>query len=282
MSSEVLWTNNESSEMTVAIPVHKVNGIINLGLESLKNQININFGWELIIWEDGSESKKLIKTYINELPGCNKILYKYLNKNLLQIDKLIGMAKEADKNSRIFVIHYPEDYSPPKRLYIHYEHFKNKDCYISTQFLGLYCNLKDGSEIFYYGINKEKKNSQFFTQQHLNLAVMTKDILRLKRIYIVNGLEFYIRNYIGRLHGTNFYDKKHIFTDFEIDKNNWKYGFFTDGANGILDIDKEINYKNPSGIFVPFNRNMILRYSTMNDYVPNYIIQFLKKFRQVQ
>lgn len=281
MASEILLENKDSLqiEMTVAIPAYKSDRIIALALESLNNQINIDFGWELIIFEEFSDSKKLIESYSESLPNCQKITYKHFNKRLLPLDRWLSMVKYADTNSRIFVMHSVDEYSSPKRLWIHYQHFQNKDCYISTQFLGLYYNLLTGKEIFYYGINKEKPNSSIFTQQHLSLAILTRDMKRIRRCYLTNGIEHYIKTCIGKLHGTNFGIKKHIFTDYEIDKNNWKYSFFTHGYYGLTN-EQEMIYKNPSGIFLPFNRNVIVRYDRIEDYIPNYVLQFIKQFRQ--
>ena len=280
MSSNIIWNNSDPLpiEMTVAIPAYKVENIIWLALESLRNQIGINFGWELIIWEEYGKSKKIIEDFFEKLNGCQRIVYKVLNKRVLLLDKWLGMAREADPKSKIFVMQGADDYSPVKRLWIHYEHFKNSECYISTQFLGLYYNLLTADKIFYYGINKEKINSRFFSQYHLNLAVLIRDIKRIKRIYLINSIDLYIKNSIGKLHNINFAYKKNIYTDYDLDKNNWKYGLFTNGYNG-QQTDKEFLYKNPTGIFLPFNRNVIVKYNNIENYIPENVLEFIKKFK---
>ncbi len=103
---------------------------------------------------------------------------------------------------------------------------------------------------------------------------------RIRRSYLTNGVEHYIKIWIGKLHKTNFETKKHIFTDYEIDKNNWKYGFSTHGYYGLTSI-QEMIYKNPSGVFIPFNRNVIIKYDKIEDYIPYYVLEFVKQFRQV-
>ena len=176
-TNEKFWwwndpNNKKPVEMTVALPALNAKKIIWLALESLKNQININFAWELIVFEEEGISKKIVQSYVGRLPGCVRIIYKNINKNdgfykkediiknnclsyYTLLEKWINMSKIADKNSKIFVKHAVDCYSPPKRLYIHYEHFKNDMCYYSTQPKGYFYNIKSDKWMLYNGYLRE-------------------------------------------------------------------------------------------------------------------------------
>lgn len=284
-----IWkdSNNKIIEMTVGIPVMNVieNSAL-IVLESLKNQKNINFGWELIIWEEMNNvvnNKKesyanIIKNYIEDFPNCQRIYYKICNKNLTLLERYVQMSKVSDKMSKIFVLQNINVYSSPNRLYLHYENFKNKNCYISTQFMELYYNTNTKEKMFYYGINKEKIKSNFFTQNHINFAVFTKDIMKIKNKYFNNdlSLENYIKIFIGKIHNINYLSDKYIFTDYDIDKNNWKYSLHIDNINNINQ-ERAITYKNPSGVYIPYNRNVLLHYTNIENYIPKKIIDKLEK-----
>jgi len=123
--------NNLPIKLTVGLPLFKSDKIVWLALESLKNQVNINFGWELIIYEEFGDSLETIKSFVGKLPNCQRIFYKqvgHLEKIPLS-SKWITIGKQASKTSKVFVFHDADDYSPTKRLYIHNEHFKNSNCF---------------------------------------------------------------------------------------------------------------------------------------------------------
>ena len=224
--------------MTVALPVFRAEKVIWLALESLKNQININFGWELIIWEEFGKSKNIVKNFIGKLPGCQRIMYKALKNKILLISKWIGIANSASSTSKIYVLQAADDYSPPKRLSIHYQHFRNPKCYFSTQLKGLFYNLRDGRKIFYIGQNSKKN--------HLNMAYKIKVIKLIKNINIYDNVDHYIKKCVDNILRSD--KNKIIMHDLIVDKNNWKYGFFTDGYNTIS-VDRKKYYSYPTEVF---------------------------------
>lgn len=273
MTTEILYdTGNKDIILTVGLPIYKGEKIVWLALESLKNQENINFQWELIIWEENGLSKELIKTYT--FPNCARILYRKLDKKILLIDKWIGMSKESSKTSKVFVFQDADDYSPKRRLYIHNEHFKNINCKYSTQIMGIFYNLKDKKKIFYLGSKKESRGSRFFTQNHLNKAIRTEDMRKVRHKNIVRYIDSYIRIEVEHMNRINFKTKKYVYTDFDIDKENWKTGFFTDGAN-IISLERKLNYQMPKGVFLPYQIKNTFNYQDMNKYIPQYILQKL-------
>jgi len=164
--------------MTVALPVFNSKNIIFLPLESLKNQKEITFKWELIISEEHGLSRNIIKQYENKLPGCVKIIHNGIdplkqgiqegkNKGIYQlIDKWIDISRMGSKNSQIYVLQASDDYATEKRLKIHYEHFKNPECILSSMNTGIFYNILNKKIILYDA--RKIKNLHYKT--HLNMA----------------------------------------------------------------------------------------------------------------
>ena len=175
------------------------------------------------------------------------------------------MGKIADTNSKIFVKHAVDCYSPPKRLYIHYEHFKNAECYYSTQSRGYFYNIKEDKYFLYDGIKIEPYNWNKYAKKnynillcnkpinksityhscHLNMALRKQTItsLKLPKYPINSGIDGYIifSLYISlNLHPE---DKKIIWNDSEVDKDNWCQSLDTDGYNNISLARKKYYHK---------------------------------------
>ncbi len=266
----IVWTNNINPltiELTVALPAYKAEKIIWLALESLRNQSEINFGWELIIWEEYGKSKSVIKEFIGKFPNCQRIIYKCLSRRVLLIDKWIGIARSASNTSRIYVLQAADDYSPPKRLYIHHQHFSNPRCYLSTQIKGLFYNLKDGRKIFYLGKNLRKN--------HLNMAYRLKVMRLVRRTNINENIDYYLKKSIDKI----LYNERNriVYHDHNVDKNNWKYGFFTDGHNTIS-LARRQYYNNPTDVFYHYGNARNLNYADIRNYIPTNVIEFLNQF----
>ena len=316
LNNEKIWwwndiSNSKPIEMTVALPALNAKKIIWLALESLKNQINIDFAWELIVFEEEGVSKNIVQSYKELLPGCVRIIYKIITKEdafykiedikknkctsyYTLLEKWINIAKYADNNSKIFVKHAVDCYSPPKRLYIHYEHFKNDMCYYSTQPKGYFYNINDDKWMLYdgyklepvywdkYGPSKIQFLDSKYTNDisikvrgcHLNMALRT-NIMRKIPLPIEPkraGLDGYILYNISILTKIRPEETKIVFTDDDIDNNNWKYSLDTDGHNNISNRISSYYKINPTYPWkVPCNIEQV------NNFVPDYIMDRLKK-----
>ena len=145
--------NPKKIELTVGLPMYKSRNIVWLALQGLKNQKQVDFGWELIIFEEYGYSFDIIKKYIGEFPNCQKIYYLKMNGHIPLSTKWIEISKYASNSSNIFVMQDADDYSPSKRLYIHKELFKNKDCILSTFTRGMFFNIKTGQMMIYNNKN---------------------------------------------------------------------------------------------------------------------------------
>jgi hypothetical protein len=259
-NSSDIWSWNDETNtkpviMTVALPALNATKIIWLALESLKNQTNIDFAWELICVEEEGLSRDIIKEYVNKLPGCVRIIHKkitlldrHYSLSELQkqncpsyctlLEKWICIASMADKDSKIYVKHACDCYSPPKRLFIHYENFKNDMCYYSTQPVGYFYNILTNKWMLYNGHILEPKNIKGC---HLNMALRTEIMKKInlppqpKRSSIDNYILTHMYNLLPHLK-----NKQIVFTDEEVDKNNYKYSLDTDGYNNISLLRKKI------------------------------------------
>ena len=262
LSNQKFWwwndiTNKKPVELTIALPALNANQIIWLALESLKNQTNINFAWELIVFEEEGISKEIVQSYKGLLPGCVRIIYKTITKDdafykiediqenkctsyYTLLEKWINIAKISDKNSKIFVKHSVDCYSSPKRLYIHYEHFKNDMCYYSTQPKGYFYNMSEDKWLLYDGYKLEPNN--IIKGCHLNIALRTNimKLIDLPEKQKQNGLNGYILYNVIKIINIKPEEIKIIFTDNEIDSENWKYSLCIDGYNNISLLRKKL------------------------------------------
>ena len=116
---------------------------ITLLLDTLKNQNNINFSWELIVFEEEGVCKKIIQSYVGKLPECVRIIYKTIrredafykledirknniNSYYTLLEKWINMARISDDNSKIFV-KYTNFRIGPNKLYFYNKIFNNEN-----------------------------------------------------------------------------------------------------------------------------------------------------------
>jgi len=81
---QTIFENDTVSELTVALPVYNSKKIAWISLESLCEQINIDFNWELIVYEEKHEQSvfpELFDLYIEKLKlvNCSRIVYKTNN-----------------------------------------------------------------------------------------------------------------------------------------------------------------------------------------------------------
>lgn len=296
-NNKYIWnkpnSSNDKITMTVAMPILNGKDIIWLALDSLKNQTNINFNWELIIMEEYGLSRNTIKKYENELPGCVKIIHKGFDPldigikkgkhkgKFPLISKWIWIAKNTSKNSEVFVLQAVDCYSSPQRLFIHNEHFKNKDCIFSSQPKGIFYNILTEQTVLYSASNNDKSKT------HLNMALRTphikkyvhKNTPRFNKSIDRHLIDCILKN-IGQ---KNLNHKNHYF-DNSINKENWKYSLDTDGFNNIsiarINIYDIINKKKNKNTY---KGHMELWKNNNNheidDYIPKNILLKLKELK---
>ena len=290
--------------MTVALPAFKSDKIMFLPLESLKNQKDIDFKWELICFEEDGLSRNLYKSYENKLPGCIRVVHKGINakkegikegknKGIYPlIDKWINISKMGAKSSKIYVLHAADDYSTEKRLATHVNHFKNRNCIFSSMPKGIFYNILTKDVILYdYSLTDE-----LYINTHLNMAYRKEHI----DLYVDNKTPTFNKNIDGHIRSNvlkglkiNKLTKENHFLD--LDKNNWKTGFFTDGYNNISmdrrNIYKTVKEKGESGTFrnekyvtcwYGDKRLNNLGFTSLDSYIPKNILDRLDDLKNLK
>ena len=278
------WRNTEegtvkSIELTVALPALNSKKIIWLALESLRRQVKVTFGWELLVWEEHGVSKEIVESFIGQLPNCQRIKFKALdpikdgNKRgkykgrILLLDKWVWMAMASSPTSKVYVLQAADCYSSPHRLFIHYQHFtRHPKCYLSTQPKGLFYNIHTGGKILYDGHPFLGKRT------HLNMAYRTRFMRTLPNgVQLPKKIDTYIYNYFAKRFKLR---KKNIYYDSTIMKDNWRYSIDTDGYNNIsLSLQK--HYKRPKLPFTGYKYSYKIKH-----YIPQEVRDFLKSIKK--
>mgnify|MGYP001308438376 CR=1 FL=1 len=276
-------------ELTVSLPTLNAEKIIWLALESLKNQTDINFNWELICLEEYKLSRDIIKSYINKLPGCVRIYHESIDPILdgekegifkekyLLINKHINIAKLASQTSKIYYIQSSDDYSPYNILKNKYEHFNNKNYLLTTQTKGIFYNITNKKMAIYNGkiydnIQKKRFNLSTYKQNHVNMAFRIEDIKKIIPCYKNKSIDKYLRESVMKINNISI---KNLSNNIYYDDTMWKYGLFTDGYNNIS-IDRKQVYLNTNK-YIHFKKvNNVDEYKK---FIPKYIWERLETMK---
>ena len=209
------------------------------------------------------------------------------------MEKWKNISLFSDNNSKIFVKHACDCYSSPNRLSIHYKHFKNSMCYYSTQPKGYFYNIINKKWMLYdgykiepinwnkYGVSKKKiLDSNFIDNPnikirgcHLNMALRTDIMKKINLPFkpLKSGLDGYILKNMISIIDLRPEENKIIFSDDEIDKDNWEYSLDTDGYNNIS-LTRRLLYEIPEN-----NKKWCIPISNDNfkNKIPQYIFTYL-------
>ncbi len=264
MDQSFEWLNKKKKkviELTVAMPALKAKRIIWLALESLRRQENINFGWELIIYEENAESIEVIKSFIGKLPECQRIKYRSIdpikegrqeagkNKHkYLLIDKWVNMAKDSSGSTLVYVMKAVDNYSPPNRLSIHYKHItQDKFCIHSSQKKGVFYHIQSQRKMVYDG------NSQTKALTHLYMAYRMSYFKKVNnKTNIRKHIDKYVRLCIEKETKYKMKPKNIRYID-DSDKNSWRKGLCTDGQN-LISLTRVKRYDKPTKPFTKYKK----------------------------
>lgn len=109
---KVWWWNNQINknkiELTIVISLFNTNKEQLLSmLESLKNQKNVNFAWELLCFGKNKLLQNVIESYIEKLQECKHIFLKIIENDLINNPinpkKIIKLISYVNTNSKIIV-----------------------------------------------------------------------------------------------------------------------------------------------------------------------------------
>lgn len=225
-------------ELSVALPLYNSGKIAWLALESLCNQKNIDFDWELVVCEEQNENMlgglELIKQYGDRIKNI-----KYINlKQWISLgEKWRLMAQNCDNNSKCFILQAADCYSQPFRLKSTYEAIVKDgyDWYKSNQ--GLFYNIKIQKCILYQDLDNIQKGG-------LNMAMKTQDVInKVPNEYRRATVDGWLYKHI---------EPQKVFIDVALD---WLLGVDTHGYNQIS-IKREKFFKNVAFPFVETKLNL--------------------------
>jgi hypothetical protein len=257
-------------ELTVALPVYNSKNIAWLCLEGLVNQINIDFDWELIVYEemhDESVFPKVLEKYHNQLKNlrCRKILFITNVNKVNLIDKWITIGKNMSNTSEVFMLQAADCYSPKTRLKTSYDKIKkeNFDWYDQTK------------GYFYSFISKKLYLYDIVSVTNLNMSLNPRFIKSLPYSSINKGIDGYIYSHclkectkenkkIKRFYDNSLYPDSvdtHGYNNISVDRENifkTNKQIFKDTNLNItqLDIPFEVSNKIDNTIF---NKNSSIK-----------------------
>lgn len=164
-------------QLTVALPLYNANNIAWLALESLCNQTNVNFDWELLICEeDNSQRITYLNEYVERLQKvrCVNIRYIPISDKIRLAKKWQIMGKIADKNSKCFLLQAGDCYSDPNRLKSSFQSLTKGFDWIDTT-SGLFYSFISKQLFHYNAKSKTNLDMGFKTIYARNIPETTKE-----------------------------------------------------------------------------------------------------------
>jgi len=194
IKNEFYFDQNSNIELTVALPIYNNKKISWISVESLCNQQNINFDWELIVYEEiHSESScpKLLEDFKERLinKGCKRILFLSDTNKVFLAEKWSQIAKQSSKTSKAYLFQGSDDYSPSLRLSISYEKIikENYDWY-------------DQKKCYFYSFETGKIYLyDYLGLTNLNMATKTEYVRSLVDKKLKKGIDAYVYTHIMSL-----------------------------------------------------------------------------------
>lgn len=205
----IYHNTNSSIELTVGLPIYNNKEISWLSIESLCNQIDIDFDWELVVFEethDQSSCPMLLLEYKEKLisVGCKKIVHITDNNKVPLTNKWIDIAKHSSENSKCYLFHGSDDYSPKNRLKFSYNRIvkENYDWY-------------DQRKVYFYSFISGKviiydKNGC----PNVNMATKTEYVKNILPTDLKRGIDNYVYKNIEKNIGkVKRFSEQELFSD---------------------------------------------------------------------
>jgi len=255
-----------SVALTYALPMYRAKNIGWLALESLCRQENVDFEWELIIYEESQQSmgESRVLEYQERLEqaGCTRLKYVALPKWIPLSQKWINIAKLADSEG--FLLAGCDDYAPPNRLSETKAMFDTGAEWTHVP-VGLFYDIaNDNFGVFDYNLADHVCG--------LDKAGRTDIIKRSlpdasTRTHSVDGWVYdQIVSYLGRSPHTQMNTSA-----------DWRRGVFTDGLNNICKARRDLYGVD---ITVPFRRLHDDEPQSLEEVVPEDVVRSLRKVRR--
>lgn len=252
--------------LTVALPVYNSYEICWLSLESLCEQKNIDFDWELIIYEeihDKSVFPNIIEHYYDRLKKvrCARIFFITNTIKVGLVDKWITIGKNSSDTSKVFLLQAADCFSPKNRLKISYDKIVNENFDWYDQIKGyFYSFISD--RIFLYDIK---------SLTNLNMSLKIDYIKSLPYSELKKGIDGYIHKHVEDICHKEKREFKHFFDD-----NLYDDSLDTQGYNNIS-LSREGYFILKPNIFKKTNMSLDKLES-----FPKKIINNLKKLKKIK
>lgn len=206
--------------MTVALPMRNSKDISFLAFESLLNQQEVDFDWELIVYEENHDNMTplhIIREYEERFKDtrCVRFVYLTCEEQPKLIDKWIEIANNASESSVSYLLQACDDYSYSYRLTNSYEvvNVCNYDWYDNHKAL-FYSFLTDDMILY----NHQRRTN-------LSMALKTELMRKVKTCSLKKGIDGYIYTQVKKR-------TKGLFFEYHDDILHLD-GLFTQGFNNI-------------------------------------------------
>ncbi len=251
-------------ELTVGLPMYRSALTADVAFESLVNQKNINFNWELLIIEEQNDCFGLekIKKYVSELKkvGCTRLEYIKIDEWVHLSQKWKKLSEISSESSKCFLLQAADCYSQPYRLKETYDIFK-KDSKVSWV---------QSAKGYFYQLELKKMSLFDYNSPNynhpcaLNMALKTS-LLKQSSIRISNSVD---RDLFDAATIANNEKLKVVFNDSE----NWKLGVDLDGISNFSK-DRKILIQRD---ILPF-KNVA---ANLCDVVPKNVFKYIKSLEK--
>lgn len=206
--------------MTVALPMRNSKDISFLAFESLLNQQEVHFDWELIVYEEDHDNMTpphIIRKYekLFKDTRCVRFVYLTCEKQPKLIDKWIEIANNASESSVSYVLQAADCYSYSLRLANTYEVINNCD-------FSWYDNYKGH---FYSFETKQLIEYTANMKTNLSMALRTDVMRQIPTKEIYKGIDGYIYT-LAKMRTKGLFFEYH-------DENLYMDGLDTQGHNNI-------------------------------------------------
>jgi hypothetical protein len=216
-------------DLSLGIPFFRSKYIGWLALESLCRQEDIDFSWELIVFEDNTEEymgEDAVRSYLPRLEkvGCKRFLYKALPKWQPLSVKLKQLINEFS-DSEISIWNPDDYYAPSNLLFNAYTSLTSNDFfdrYIIPK--TIFYNIKDGKTILYDVLHKSSRRVDDSTGRAFKTEILKKSISYYdNRRSGCDGMTSVAYEKVLKRKPNYFFDETDI----------WKGGLNTKGLNNI-------------------------------------------------
>lgn len=196
-------------KLSVALPIYNGKKIAWLSIESLCNQCDVNFEWELIICEENYKDSiglDIINCYKDKLKqnGCVRIIYISLFCKILLAKKWQIIGNYISNSSMIFLLQAADCYSPSLRFKMTYDKIINNN-------IDWY-DFKKG--YFYSFISKRIVLYDYDGKTNLNMSFNAKFAKNIPDTLLEKGIDYFLLQHcISQKQNLNIYHDNLLLND---------------------------------------------------------------------